>query len=296
MDALRRSQPDAPMMTTELQGGWFVGVGDEPPLRPDADHYIANLVPSQITNLTLFVYQNGETITNYYMLFGGTNLGDGAAQNIATCYDYNAPIRENGGVGEKYLRVKALGEMIREHGTELARADAVECETTTDHRDVTVVERRAANGSRFLFVRTDQHGEPRSGAARVKEKGGTKLTFHYDLEPFGSKVLYLPPGTSDVSKGEWLPKAQAPIARPTQLPGPVRISESLTKADPGPQQWKPVKAGQRLPNLGVYDSRYVFYSSRVSMIRHGSKSTSARPTTPGNSPRTRRPSSEPRRS
>ena len=106
--ALRSGQPDAPLMTTELQGGWFTHVGDDPPLRPDADHYRQDLGPSQVNNLTLFALENGETLLNYYMLFGGTNLADRGAHDISTSYDYSSPIRENGGVGEKYMRVKAL--------------------------------------------------------------------------------------------------------------------------------------------------------------------------------------------
>ena len=163
IQTLRKNQGDAPLMTTELQGGWFTKVGEEPPIRPDADHYRDDLTGVQINNLTLFTLQNGETVLNYYMLFGGTNLGDTAAHDIATSYDYSSPIRECGGVGEKYLRVKALGQMLGEHGQRLARAEAVSCTTKTGHDDVTVVERRAADGSRYVFLRTNQHAQAHSG-------------------------------------------------------------------------------------------------------------------------------------
>lgn len=262
--ALRRSQPDAPLMTTELQGGWFTGVDSLPAIRPDSDRYDDGVGPAQITNLTLFVWQNGETLTNYYMLFGGTNFGDTAARNIATSYDYSAPIRECGGVGEKYLRVKALGEMVREHGPRLARARAVDCDVTTGSRDVTVVERRAAEGSRYLFVRTSQHSEPRRGTAHVKERtGGTEISFEYELEPFGAKVLYLPAGVTDASRGQWLPKEPPAVRRPSDLPGTVQITAVRAKNDPGPSDWKPLATGKSLNDVGIEDSRFVFYRTNL---------------------------------
>jgi hypothetical protein len=271
--ALRKAQPDAPLMTTELQGGWFTGTGpnDAPQLRPDSYNWRPDLIPAQINNLTLFVWQNGETITNYYMLFGGTNLADTAAKGISASYDYSAPIRENGGVDEKYFRVAALGEMIREHGTRLARATAVDCQTITDQKDVTVVERRAEDGSRFLFVRTSQHAEPRSGTAHLTETPSTQpaatqptdapaeITLQYELEPLGSKVLYLPPGITDASKGEWLPKTLPATTRPSDIPDSVKITEARYKADSGPENWKPIFTEQSLTSVGINDSRFVFY-------------------------------------
>ena len=263
------------MMTTELQGGWFVGIPDVPPLKPDADKYRSDLGPAQINNLTLYTYQHGETITNYYMLFGGTNLGDGAAQNIATCYDYSSPIRENGGVGEKYLRVKALGEFVTLHGACLARAETIAADVATDQSDVTVAVRQATDGGRYLFVRTDQHAQPRKGQAHVTIKPGqvinnraidaTTLTFRYDLEPFGSKVLCIPAGVNDQGKWEWWPKPQPAIERPTDLAGPVTIAEVRSQADPGPQQYKPLPTGASLNHVGIYDSRFVYYRAKVSL-------------------------------
>jgi hypothetical protein len=273
MEELRKEQPDAPMMTTELQGGWFVGVGDEPPIKPDVDNYRHDLGPAQITNLTLFTYQHGETITNYYMLFGGTNMEDGAAQNIATCYDYSCPIRENGGVGEKYLRVKALGEFVREHGARLARTEAIEADVKADHPDVTVVVRQAMDGGRYYFVRTNQHGEPRKGTARVTIKAGQvagkravdaeKLEFQYELEPFGAKVMYEPAAIEKPKKMEWWPREQPAIERPTELPTSVAITEVMTKADGGPREWKTLAAGEHLNEAGVYDSGFVFYKDKL---------------------------------
>lgn len=263
IEKLRREQPDAPLMTTELQGGWFSDVGGE----LSQDH--SGLTASQINNLTLFSIQNGDTILNYYMLFGGTNPDGWAARNITSSYDYNAPIREWGGVGARYQRVWALGHMLQQYGAELARANAVACDVTVQQKDVSVAMRQAPDGSRFLFVRTSQHTEPRSGTARVKEvgNGNRELVFDYSLESFGSKVLYLPPGTTNASQGEWLPKPAPPIERPTDLPPAVPIVSARCQSDPGPLSWKPMRAEESLAELGICDNRFVFYRANMSCDR-----------------------------
>ncbi len=257
---LRREQPDAPLATTELQGGWFANVGGR--LSQDQD----GLTGSQINNLTLFVIQNGETILNYYMLFGGTNPDDWAARDITTTYDYNAPIREWGGVDERYQRVRAIGLMLQEHGARLARSRAVDCNVATTQDDVTVVERRALDGSRYFFVRTSQNRQPRDGTAKIKEKGGNtpELVFNYQLEPFGLKILYLPPGVTNAETGEWLPKAVPLIERPVDVPASVTITSAKMQIDPGPKHWTKLKSGEALAPAGVYDSHFIFYQAKVS--------------------------------
>ena len=158
---------------------------------------------AQINNLTLFAIQNGETILNYYMLFGGTNPGDWAARDLTTTYDYNAPIREWGGVGEPLparlgprpyaARTRRKARPRRSGGLRRDRA-AKRC-----HRG----ERRAPDGGRYFFVRTSQQTESRAGTAHVKEKNSDapEMVFDYQLEPFGSMIFYLPPGVNDVAQG-----------------------------------------------------------------------------------------------
>jgi hypothetical protein len=259
VEKLRREQPDAPLATTELQGGWFSNVGGQ--LSQDQD----GLTGAQINNLTLFMIQNGETMLNYYMLFGGTNPDDWAARSVTTTYDYAAPLREWGGVGERYQRVWAIGHMLQEHGVSLARSSVVNSHVTTTQADVAVVERRAPDGSRYFFVRNSQHDEPRQGRATVQENDGSpELTFNYDLEPFGLKILYLPSGVTDVNKGEWLPKPASPIERPASLPAGVTITSAKMCADPGPAHWSKLKSGEALAQAGVYDSHFIFYRAKIS--------------------------------
>src|SRR4029079_11232417 len=119
--------------------------------------------------------EHGVTSMNYYMFFGGTNFGDHAAMGIATTYDYNAPIREAGGVGERWRAVAAIGQMLKEHGARLARAEMVPLHAVQkSHEDVSVVMRRAADGSRYVFVRTEQRARPRQGQAMILATGDSK--------------------------------------------------------------------------------------------------------------------------
>ena len=257
---LRTEQPDAPLGTTELQGGWFAQVGGKLSEQQDG------VTAAQINNITLFAIQNGETLLNYYMLFGGSNLGDWGARDLTTTYDYNAPIREWGGIGDRYQRVWALGHMLQTHGARLARAEAVETDVTNTCHDVSVVERRATDGGRYFFVRTSEHRESRAGTATVKEKAGTSdaITFNYQLEPFGAKILYLPPGANDAAQGEWLPKPAPAIDRPAASPAPVTIASAKMHADPGPAHWTHLEPDETLPAAGFYGSDFLFYRTTFS--------------------------------
>lgn len=262
---LRAEQPDAPLMTTELQGGWFSKVGGQ--LSEDQEGVDA----VQINNLTLLALQYGETAINYYMLFGGSNPGDWGARGMTTTYDYNAPIREWGGVGDRYHRVWAIGRMLAEHGARLARAEKVDCnvslsDATGGNKDVTVVMREAQDGSRYLFVRTSQRTEARTGVAHVTPKSGAKtqeILFNYDLQPFGSKILYLPPGVNNAGQGQWLPKIPPDFIRPTNLPPTVEITSARWQTDPGPSHWTNIGSAQNLLQLGVYNNDFIFYKTTM---------------------------------
>jgi hypothetical protein len=139
----------------------------------------------------------------------------------------------------------------------------VEIQAKTTDDDVTIAERRALDGSRYVFVRTDNHKAPRSGTAQVKENDGTEFSFDYKLEAFGSLVLYLPPGEKDARHGEWLPRPAPEIKRPANLPAPVVINEAQRFADPLPATWTPLANAGLIEALGVYGSHFVYYKIPV---------------------------------
>ena len=62
-------------------------------------------------------------------------------------------------------------------------------------------------------MRNSLQHESRSGNVKVRSKNGPELNLSYDLGNFEAKVLYVPPGTSDLADGEWLPKPVEPSTR-----------------------------------------------------------------------------------
>lgn len=255
LEALRAEQPYAPLMVTELQGGWFSNIGGQ--LSENQD----GLSAAQIQNLTLYCIENGLTALNYYMFFGGTHFDDWAGRNITTTYDYYSPLRECGGVAAKYYAVQAIGRMLAEHGTALARSEAVPCHADTGHPDVEAAVRRGPDGALFVFLRSRSNLE-RQGTAVVRPEALPELSFGYELMPRDSRVLYVPAGGPGAGHPKWYPEPIAPPERPP-VPGPVRVTQALRRPDPGGTDWTPYACGQSLAAVGVPDNRYVVFRSTV---------------------------------
>src|SRR5206468_10921257 len=138
----------------------------------------------QINMITMVSMAEGITSMNYYMFFGGTNFGDWNGHNITTTYDYDAPIREWGGVDKRYAAVQAIGLMLQEHGSKLARAvlDKSNVLENTE-KDVRFIVRRAADGSKYIFVSTEQRQGPRRGTAKIQFENGDETVVEYSLDP-----------------------------------------------------------------------------------------------------------------
>jgi beta-galactosidase len=106
--ALRRHQPSGPLMCAEFWCGWFDSWG-EPHHTTSAADSAAELAA---------ILAAGASV-NIYMVHGGTNFGYTAGANdkgvyrpIATSYDYDAPIAEDGTPTEKYW---AFRDVIATH-------------------------------------------------------------------------------------------------------------------------------------------------------------------------------------
>ncbi|AIE84153.1 beta-galactosidase [Fimbriimonas ginsengisoli] len=237
------AQPWAPKMVTEFQGGWFGQVGGL------AAEEQGGIDDRQINALTLYAIENGLTALNYYMLFGGTNLGDWAAEGITTSYDYNAPIREWGGTGPKYRAVQAIGKMLEKYGADLARSEEAPAPTGTPPANLKVAARLGRSGAHYLFVRN---------VSRTEAVSGTVLgTVECHLEPFGMNVFRY---TTDPSKGEWLvqPVGVPRVAMPPAIP--IRTAEAAIAEPAG---WKVASDGSTTEKLGVYDSRFLFFRTEA---------------------------------
>jgi len=248
-------QPEKFRAVTELQGGWFSQVGGG---------LYGGQNAAQITQLTLTAIERGCTSLNYYMFYGGSNFRY-AAPTITQTYDYNAPLREWGGEGDRYFAVKAIGRMLKEHGDQLIHSNPVELTIDGDHPDVSIYLRQSDDGSRFFFVRNSQQSESRSATVKVQPKDGPEQSLTYNLADFGAKVLYVPPGASDLTGGEWLPKLVGRPVAAESAPAavPVRIA-SVAGEEPA-NDWRDVQPGKHLESTGIFDQRYVYYRVKFNL-------------------------------
>ncbi len=95
--------PATPLLCSELWGGWFDHWGER--------HHVRS-APSMIDTVDELLAAGGSA--SIYMAHGGTNFGlwnganwDGVLQPTVTSYDSDAPIAEDGRVGEKFEALRA---------------------------------------------------------------------------------------------------------------------------------------------------------------------------------------------
>jgi hypothetical protein len=166
LQKLRKEEPLTPLAITELQGGWFSQFGGK--LSVDQEGVNAE----QLDTLTKTAIEQGVTSFSYYMGFGGTNF-DWAAKTLTTTYDYAAPIREPGGLWDKYYAARGICRFLRLHGDVLTRAQALAGGAESTNPNVSVTER--VNGqSAVIFVRENANAEQRYKMTFVDPNSPTK--------------------------------------------------------------------------------------------------------------------------
>jgi len=152
LEKLRKEEPASPVAITELQGGWFSQFGGK--LSVDQEGVSA----AQINMLTKTALELGVTYFSYYMGFGGTNF-DWAAKTLTTSYDYAAPIREPGGLWDKYYAARGIVQALGVFGNVLTRAQAWEgAQSTNAHVSVS---ERVNSQSAVVFVRENANAPQR---------------------------------------------------------------------------------------------------------------------------------------
>lgn len=106
LDAHRREHPASPALWTEHWTGWYgvygaaAGVG-----RPAVDLAYGT---------ARFVAAGGAGV-NYYMMHGGSNWGRSGMYLATASYDYDAPLDEAGGRGDKFRHLAALHAALVDH-------------------------------------------------------------------------------------------------------------------------------------------------------------------------------------
>ncbi len=264
MADFKRSQPGKPGGVGELQGGWFAKVGGGR-LSEEQD----GIDELQINAITLSAFANGATITNYYMLFGGSHFGPTGARGQLTSYDYNAPIRETGAVGPRYAAVKGIGAMLAKWGETLASSDKVKITGVTGGDGLEFTVRAAKTGERLVFAFNKDRKAGKTGEATLALDGGVSLKVNYDLGPFGYEICKLAPGETSTVGKEWLPTPGALPKRPdpASLPKPIRVASALVFEENAPASgWKTLpKDGAHLATLGVFDDFPVAYATKITL-------------------------------
>ncbi len=106
-------QPDAPRIMTEYWPGWFD--------QWDAPH--GSKTDTETLAYRLAAILAVGAMPNLYMFHGGTNFAFWGGRTVAnphcfmiTSYDYDAPLKEAGGRGEKYLATKRIGVFASQFG------------------------------------------------------------------------------------------------------------------------------------------------------------------------------------
>jgi hypothetical protein len=166
LQKLRKEEPSSPLAITELQGGWFSQFGGELSVNQEGVN------AEQLDTLTKTVLEQGVTSFSYYMGFGGTNF-DWAAKTLTTTYDYAAPIREPGGLWDKYYAAHGICQFLRLHGEVLTRAQALAGGAESTNPNVSITER--VNGrSAVVFVRENANAEQRYKLTFVDPNSPTK--------------------------------------------------------------------------------------------------------------------------
>ncbi len=257
LEQLKREQPNAPAFVCELQGGWFSTVGG----RLSEDSYLDG---RHARGMALMGMAGGSTGLNYYMFFGGTHFAGWGARRMTTTYDYGAPLKENGGVGEKYAAVKGIGEIVEKFGDKLVRSKPIDFSMEHMTESITVAVREASDGTRFLFFLNKDKKAPFNQTLQVVV-GDMKLRIECQLDALDSKMLLLPKMENDSKKGEWYPKAQSLPQRPAHLPAAIRVNEVSKRHENYKGKWKRLTDEISLPELEVNDCRYVMYRSKVTL-------------------------------
>ena len=246
-----KSQPGKPLISGELQGGWYSDVAGKLSWQQEG------VAAVQTQNITLYALQRGFCALNFYMAIGGTNFDDWAARGVTTTYDFAAAIGEDGTTNERYDRLQALAPFLMEHGPRIAHAQELYPAYQTTDSTVMVALRQTADGDRYYFVRTEEHDHAHNGQIMVDG-----LTLDFSLEPFGSVVYYVRNGEQT---GACYPKPLPQIRSPKSMPS-VKIIPTLLSEKPEtlPKRWTRLPEGKMLDDLGIYSRHPIWFRSQVS--------------------------------
>jgi hypothetical protein len=177
---MRKDEPNVPLSVAELGTGYYSKIGGK--LSEDEEGADA----MQINALSKTIIEQGVVYMNYYLGWGGSNR-DWAAKGVTSTYDFAAPIREWGGLWDKYYNVKAVGDFLRLYGKLLTRSQVIAKGARSSHPDMTLSQ-RGSGSSAFVFIRADTDAEHHfhltfrdplgGGEIRVPQHGQLSIGVH----------------------------------------------------------------------------------------------------------------------
>lgn len=283
---LKEKQPNAPAFVTELQGGWFSTTKGRLSEENYSDyrHYRA---------ISLMSILGGATGLNTYMFVGGTNFAGWGARGQTTTYDYNAPIHENGSLGEKYMVAQNIGAFVHTYEKEMIHAKGGPCKLVGAPQSLYGGVRVSPNGTKFVFLHNTDPDQNISGTITLMpgtppnsndsvyniDQNGRKVliktsiknnsdsssgsfSIAYQLSGLGTKVLVIPAGKNPEEGTWWFGDTIVSPVKDTK-PVHIRLASILKRNEDYDVVWK--KATKSLPEIGVNDCRYVLYRSSFSV-------------------------------
>jgi hypothetical protein len=288
MEDLKYDQPNAPGFVTELQGGWFSTVTGQLSEENESNykHFYA---------IGMMSILGGATGLNYYMIYGGTNFAGWGARGQTTSYDYNAAIRENGRLSQKYFAAKNIGEFIHKYQQQLIHSKGGICSFKNAPNELVGGIRIADDGTRFVFLHNSSEKKMIQGIVTVepglnastedpvyninqnaekilisvdttrKNKLTSEPSFviNYKLDSLETKILIIPPNAK-VNNGTWWSYKKM-IPGKTAAKKSLRIATLKKYNEDFKANWQKLPQSVSLPELGVNDCRYTLYRSDYSL-------------------------------
>lgn len=149
-DNIRSCKDHSPLFIAEMQSGWFDKWGGE------GHERIRNSLGSEHINIvTKTALSQGITMFNHYMGCGGTSWGNLACNEVYTSYDFAAPVREEGTLGENYFKAKEINYFLNSFRLFCTDFEANEGQLLKDPQPniFARLRRDSLNNCKWLFVR-----------------------------------------------------------------------------------------------------------------------------------------------
>lgn len=183
---LIRTQPDKPPLGLEVGTHMFTKFYGQLPFSdgyrpPELDEvYLKSLIAAGISGF------------NWYMYHGGTNIGYWTGRDIATTYDFEAPIREWGELSRRYDISRRIGGFLESFEEALLETIPVEGECWVDEKGVDVFVRKDKEKA-FIFL-SNTYAQSRSFKITLKElETGKEITIpkkgKYQLPGYSMTII-----------------------------------------------------------------------------------------------------------